>query len=122
MASGTIPLKRIQLNKGRPMKILIIGGTGLISTSITRQLLERGDDVTLYNRGQSEARIPDGAKQIHGNRKDYAVFEAQMAEAGEFDCVMDMIGFHPDDAESAVRAFKGRIGHFVFCSTVDVYS
>ena len=103
------------------MKILIIGGTGLISTAITTQLLERGDDVTLYNRGKSEARIPDGAKFLHGDRKEYAAFEAQMAEAGHFDAVMDMVGFSPADAESVVRAFKGRIGHFLFCSTVCVY-
>ena len=46
------------------MKVLIIGGTGLISTAITKQLLERGDDVTLFNRGKSEARIPEGAKTL----------------------------------------------------------
>jgi nucleoside-diphosphate-sugar epimerase len=103
------------------LKILIIGGTGLISTSITRQLLERGEDVTLYNRGKSEARIPEGAKTLTGDRREYAAFEAQMAEAGHFDCVIDMVGFSPDDAESVVRAFKGRIGHFIFCSTVCVY-
>ena len=103
------------------MKVLIIGGTGLISTAITGQLLERGDDVTLYNRGKSEARIPAGAKTLHGDRKQYAEFEKQMAEAGNFDCVIDMVGFVPEDAESVVRAFKGRIGHFIFCSTVCVY-
>lgn len=103
------------------MKILIIGGTGLISTAITKQLLERGDDVTLFNRGKSEARIPDGAKIIHGDRKQYAEFEKQMADAGHFDCVMDMVGFVPEDAESVIRAFKGRIGQFIFCSTVCVY-
>ena len=103
------------------MKILIIGGTGLISTAITKQLLERGDDVTLFNRGKSEARIPDGAKIIHGDRKQYAEFEKQMADAGNFDCVMDMVGFVPEDAESVIRAFKGRIGQFIFCSTVCVY-
>jgi nucleoside-diphosphate-sugar epimerase len=52
------------------LKILIIGGTGLISTAITKQLLERGDEVTLYNRGRSEARFPEGAKFITGDRKD----------------------------------------------------
>ena len=103
------------------MKVLIIGGTGLISTAISRQLLERGDEVTLYNRGKSEVRFPDGAKFIHGDRRDYPAFETQMAEAGHFDCVIEMIGFSPADAESAVRAFKGRIGHFIFCSTVCVY-
>ena len=33
------------------MRVLIIGGTGLISTALTRALIARGDDVTLYNRG-----------------------------------------------------------------------
>ncbi len=103
------------------MNVLIIGGTGLISTAITRQLLERGDDVTLYNRGQREARFPAGAKTILGDRKDYAAFEAQMAAAGPFDCVIDMIGFVPEDAESLVRAFRGRGTHVIFCSTVCVY-
>jgi nucleoside-diphosphate-sugar epimerase len=104
------------------MKILIIGGTGLISTAITRELIERGEEITLYNRGQTEARVPAGANYLHGDRKDYAAFEAQMAEAGSFDCVIDMICFLPEEAESAIRAFKGRVGQFIFCSTVDVYN
>jgi nucleoside-diphosphate-sugar epimerase len=104
------------------MKILIIGGTGLISTSITRQLLERGDQVVLYHRGQSELYPLWGGEQvIQGDRNVYARFEQQMAEAGYFDCVIDMVGYLPEDAESAVRAFRGRVGHFIFCSTVDVY-
>ncbi|HMN29126.1 MAG TPA: NAD-dependent epimerase/dehydratase family protein, partial [Caldilineaceae bacterium] len=45
----------------------------------------------------------------------------QMAEAGRFDCVIDMVGYLPADGESVVRAFRGRVGHFLFCSTVDVY-
>ena len=104
------------------MKILIIGGTGLISTSISRELLMRGDDLTLYNRGRSESRIPPGAKTITGDRKDFATFERQMAAAGDFDAVIDMVCFTPQEAESAIRAFKGRTRQFVFCSTVDVYS
>lgn len=104
------------------MKVLIIGGTGLISTAITQELLKLGYDVTLYNRGQTEARLPAGAKIIAGDRKHFAVFERQMKEAGRFDCVIDMICFLPEEAESAVRAFKGNVGQFIFCSTVDVYS
>lgn len=104
------------------MQVLIIGGTGLISTAITRFLVERGDAVTLYNRGQTKADIPEGYNTITGNRKDYATFEAQMAEVGNFDAVIDMIGFVPGDVESAVRAFQGRVGQFIFCSTVDVYT
>lgn len=103
------------------MKVLIIGGTGLISTAITREMLEKDYEVTLYNRGQREARFPAGAQQITGDRYDFPTFERQMAEAGRFDCVIEMIGFKPEQAESAVRAFRGRTDHLVFCSTVDVY-
>ncbi len=104
------------------MKILIIGGTGLISSAITRFLLEQGASVTHYNRGRLDLYPPPpGVRTIHGDRTDYRTFEHQMAELGTFDCVIDMVGYAPGDAESAVRAFRGRVGHFIFCSTVDVY-
>ena len=57
------------------MRVLIIGGTGLISTAITRTLIARGDDVVLYNRGQTDADIPEEYDTITGNRKDYAAIE-----------------------------------------------
>lgn len=104
------------------MHVLIIGGTGLISTAITRELVERGDRVTLYNRGKSDADVPSGTERIVGDRTEYAKFERQMADAGLFDCVVDMVCFAPSDAESALRAFKGRVGQYIFCSTVDVYT
>jgi nucleoside-diphosphate-sugar epimerase len=103
------------------MRILILGGTGLISTAITRQLVERGDQVTLFNRGKSDSRVPGGAETITGDRKDYAAFEARMAGT-DWDGVIDMIGFVAADAESAIRAFGGRTKRFVFCSTVCVYN
>src|SRR5207302_4866733 len=84
-------------------------------------LADRGDDVTLYNRGKSEARVLAGFKTMQGDRKEYAAFEKQMTGAGAFDCVIDMVGFVPEDAESVVRAFRGRIGQFIFCSTACVY-
>jgi nucleoside-diphosphate-sugar epimerase len=104
------------------VRILIIGGTGLISTPITRFLVERGEDVTLYNRGKTPPRIPQNVARIRGDRKDYEAFEKQMQDARPFDCVIDMVCFDPPDAESVVRAFTGRTGQVIFCSTVDVYN
>lgn len=104
------------------MKVLFIGGTGLISTAIARQLLEAGHEVTLFNRGKSQNRLPqEGATIIHGDRKDYAAFEQTFADK-TFDVVVDMVAFHPDDTASAIRAFQGRCGQFLHCSTVCVYS
>lgn len=107
------------------MKVLIIGGTGLISSSITSQLLARGDDVTLFNRGKSEQRFPAGAKQIIGNRYEAETFITAIQEAGKeaggFDVVIDMITYNPKDADSLVTACAGITTQVIFCSTVDVY-
>lgn len=103
------------------MHVLFIGGTGLISTAIARQLLETGHQVTLFNRGKTESRLPPGAQTITGDRKDYAAFERTFADK-TYDVVADMVAFHPDDAASVVRAFQGRCAQFLFCSTVCVYS
>lgn len=88
-------------------KVLVIGGTGLISTAIVNQLFERGDDVTVFNRGKTEARIPTSVKRVYGDRKDYQSFENRIRELGTFDCVIDMVCYVPEDAESLIRAFRG---------------
>ncbi len=103
------------------MKILIIGGTGLISVAITRELLDRGEDVTLFNRGKSTLPLDPRAKVISGDRTDYPAFDAIMRAVGMFDVVIDMVGYLPEDGPSIVRTLGGRTGHFIFCSTVDVY-
>lgn len=104
------------------MRILIIGGTGIISTGISRLLIERGDEVVLYNRGRRPSQVKGNYITITGDRKDFAAFEKQMQESDPFDCVIDMVCYLPEEAESAVRAFKGRTGQYIFCSTVDVYT
>lgn len=104
------------------MRILIIGGTGIISTGISRLLLERGDDLVLYNRGQRPSQVAGDYTTLVGDRTDFETFEQQMAAAGTFDCVIDMVCYTPAEAESAIRAFRGRTAQYIFCSTVDVYT
>jgi nucleoside-diphosphate-sugar epimerase len=104
------------------MKTLIIGGSGLISTAITRQLIDRGDDITLYNRGKTPLRADGPMEVVNGDRTDFPRFERQIAELGHFDCVVDMVCFDPEEARSAIRAFRGRVGQYIFCSTVTVYN
>ena len=104
------------------MNVLFIGGTGLISTATVRQLIAAGHTVTCFNRGKSESRLPGGSYEvILGDRKDYAAFENTFADK-RFDVVVDMVAFSPDDTASAIRAFSGRCGQFLHCSTVCVYS
>lgn len=100
------------------MRVVVIGGTGNISKSIVRVLLERGHDVTCFNRGIS-GNMPEGVRHIKGDRLDRETFEKTMQQE-KFDAAIDMMCFNAEDAQSDVRAFAG-IGHFVFCSTTCTY-
>jgi nucleoside-diphosphate-sugar epimerase len=102
------------------LNALIVGGTGLISTGITKHLLARGAKVAMYNRGRRQTVLPASVRQIVGDRADSKAF-VQAFERDTFDVVFDMICFTPEQAEDSVRAFSGRCEQFVFCSTVCTY-
>ena len=101
------------------MDVLIVGGTGLISTGITRQTVDAGHDITLFHRGETDSELPDSVSHVYGDRNETAEL-ADAAEEVEPHVVVDMVCFTPEQAESAVAAFEG-VEQFVFCSTVDVY-
>ncbi|HVS54158.1 MAG TPA: NAD-dependent epimerase/dehydratase family protein [Opitutaceae bacterium] len=103
------------------MNVLLIGGTGLISTGIVKALEERSANITVFNRGRTDDRLGARVRRLNGDRADFRAFENTMAAAGAWDVVIDMICFRPDEAESDLRAFAGRCGHFIFCSTVCTY-
>jgi nucleoside-diphosphate-sugar epimerase len=102
------------------MKVFVIGGTGLISTAITNQLLERGDEVVLFNRGLSARRARPGGRVIRGDRNDEAALTAAL-KAEKPDAVIDMVAYAPDQAEALLRAAEGNTKQIVMCSTVCVY-
>jgi nucleoside-diphosphate-sugar epimerase len=102
------------------LNALIVGGTGLISTGITRHLLALGAKVTMYNRGLSQTVLPAGVRHIVGDRADRKAF-VQAFEQERFDVVFDMICYTTEHAEDSVRAFRGRCEQLVFCSSAATY-
>jgi nucleoside-diphosphate-sugar epimerase len=104
------------------MNVLIIGGTGNISTGITRELLKKGGcDITLFNNDKTD--MWEGkTKRIVGDRNKYDEFEKTFKNTGPWDCVLDMICYKPQDAECMVRTFKGKTKQLVFTSTVDAFT
>ncbi len=102
-------------------KILLIGGTGLISTAIAQQLIDRGEDITLFNRGKSPVRLKGEVKRLIGDRSDHRLFESLLRSAGPWDCVIDMVCGDPADAGALARACRGQVGQLIFCSTTNVY-
>jgi nucleoside-diphosphate-sugar epimerase len=101
------------------MHVLVLGGTGLISTAITRQLHDAGHDVTVCNRGESEADIPESVSHVRADRFGDD-FPRRMAGT-DADAVIDMLCFSEHDGRLAVEAFEGEVEQYVLTSTVDVY-
>ena len=102
------------------MRVLVIGGTGNISSGVVAALLERGHEVVPFNRGQRTDPPPADVQVIHGDRRNREDFENKL-RSEKFDAVVDMISFDAEDAASALRAFHGRADHFLHCSTVMTY-
>ncbi|WP_254274570.1 NAD-dependent epimerase/dehydratase family protein [Haloarcula marina] len=101
------------------MDVLVIGGTGIISTGITEQLVDADHDVTLYNRGKTDVAVPSKVELVRGDREALDQFELDM-EALAPTAVVDMRCFTPAEARSAIRAFP-EVERYVFCSTVAAY-
>ncbi len=102
------------------MKILFIGGTGVISSACSALALERGFELFLMNRGQSARQVPEGAKVLNADIRDPASVEAAL-RGYKFDVVVDWIAFTPEHIESDIRHFKGRTSQFVFISSASAY-
>lgn len=101
------------------MKVLVTGGTGLLSGPVVSHLVQRGAEVTIFHRTACAA--PGPFAELLGDRADSADFVRRIHESGPWDCLVDMIGGVPADAQSLIEAAKGRIPHVVFCSTTTVY-
>lgn len=100
------------------MKALIIGGTGVISTSVVRRLIDTGWEVTLLNRGRKAA--PAGARVLAGDMADEAGVRVLLA-GEQFDTVVDFIVFTPEQARRDVRLFSGMTRQYIFISTASAY-
>ncbi len=102
-------------------RILIIGGNGIISGSVTRLAVERGMAVTLVNRGTSTTRPPiDGVESMIGDADDAASLRAAVGTR-EFDVVVNFRAFTPAQVRADVELFSGRTGQYVFVSSASAY-
>ena len=101
------------------MKALFIGGTGVISTSITRLLLREGWEVTLINRGNRAADVP-GAEIITLDVNDESAVKEAL-KGRHFDVAADFIAFVPEQVKRDIRLFTGRADQYIFISSASAY-
>lgn len=103
------------------MRILMIGGTGTISSAITRQLAESEHELWLLNRGNRQAKLPAGVKQIVADVEDEQLVTKKLGDM-TFDVVCEFIGFLPEQVARDIRLFRGRTRQYVYISSASAYN
>ena len=102
------------------MKVLFIGGTGLISSAVSRLALSRGIEVYALNRGNHMELEKEGVKFLKADVRDEAQVKAAV-KGMNFDVVADFIAFEVEDVERDFRVFNGKTAQYIFVSTCSAY-
>lgn len=108
----------------KPLRILILGGTGFIGPHQVRYAVARGHKVTLFNRGRTNPGLFKGLPNIDERIGDRAPNPGnyESLKTGEWDVVIDNPTTRPRWVREAAAALKGRVNHYVFISTISVYA
>lgn len=103
----------------KPLRILILGGTGFTGPHQVRYALQRGHQITLFNRGRKPKQWPGEVEELLGDRDtgDY-----QALDGREWDVCIDNPTSVPVWVRDAAEVLKGRIGQYIFISTISVYA
>lgn len=104
------------------MKVLFIGGTGLISSACVSLAVQRGIELFVLNRGASSKYArPVGAQYWQGDVRRDPGAVAQRLAGHFFDAVVDWVAFTADDIEQDIALFRGKTRQFVFISSASAY-
>ncbi|MFA5252186.1 MAG: NAD-dependent epimerase/dehydratase family protein [Phycisphaerae bacterium] len=102
------------------MKVLFIGGTGVISSACSQLAVERGIDLYLLNRGQSQCPVPSSARVLLGDIRDKGSVN-RILDKMTFDVVVDWVAFTPAHVEVDLELFRQRTKQYVFISSASAY-
>ncbi|MCK4570542.1 NAD-dependent epimerase/dehydratase family protein [Candidatus Bipolaricaulota bacterium] len=99
------------------MKLLIIGGTVFLGRSLVEFALERGHEITLFNRGQSNVDLFPDVEQLHGDRDG----GLDPLIGRTFDACLDTCGYFPRIVKASAQLLKNSVQQYAFVSSVSVY-
>jgi nucleoside-diphosphate-sugar epimerase len=103
------------------LKVLFIGGSGVISSACARQAVSDGIDLYVLNRGQSSARpLPAGVHELRADVRNPASVRDAVGDL-EFDSVVDWVAFTPGHVQADIELFRDRTGQYVFISSASAY-
>jgi nucleoside-diphosphate-sugar epimerase len=103
------------------LKVLFIGGTGVISSACARRAVDLGIDLHVLNRGRTATRpLPQEAHLLEGDIRDASAARRAIGSQ-DFDVVVDFVAFTPEQVQGDIDLFTDRTGQYVFISSASAY-
>ncbi len=103
------------------MKLLILGGTVFVGRHLVEAALERGHEVTLFNRGQHNADLYPEVEKLRGDRDHNDDGGLAPLRGRRWDTVVDTCGYVPRVVRASAELLSDAVDHYAFISTVSVY-
>ena len=100
------------------MRLLVLGGTRFLGRALVESALARGHELTLFNRGQTNAELFPETEKIRGDR----TLDLSPLDGREWDAVLDVATFLPRAVRRSVEALAGRVGRYVYVSSISAYA
>jgi 2'-hydroxyisoflavone reductase len=103
----------------KQLRLLVLGGTRFVGRAVVELALQRGHEVTLFNRGQTNPGLFDGlVQEVRGDRTT----DMSGLAGGSWDAVVDVAAYHPAVVTRSLEALGEVVGRYLFVSTVSVYA
>jgi nucleoside-diphosphate-sugar epimerase len=103
------------------LRVLFIGGTGVISSACSRLAVDSGIELFVLNRGTGTTRaLPPQVRRIQADIREPRSVREKIKDL-DFDCVVDWVAFTPDHIRTDIDLFGGRTGQYVFISSASAY-
>src|SRR4051795_9488791 len=101
----------------RAMRILVIGGTSFVGRHMAQSAIDRGHDVTLFNRGKTNPDVLPQAERLTGDRNS----DLSALDGRSWDATIDVCAYVPRQVRTLLESLGTRSGHVVFVSTISVF-
>jgi len=123
-AAALLPAMLRAQDKGAPRKlrILVLGGTGFLGPALVRAAQAKGHELTLFNRNKHNTDLFPDVKRLKGDRDPKKNEGLKELETGEWDVCFDDCGYFPRMVDASATLLKGRVGHYVFVSSISAYA
>jgi len=103
------------------LRVLFIGGSGVISSACSRAAVDSGIELSVLNRGRSTVRpLPPGVRMLRADIREPGSVRDEIRDR-EFDAVVDWVAFVPAHVRTDIELFRGRTGQYVFISSASAY-